>query len=77
VTIGFCLSLRAFLQRVAAIVSSYKVWILAAATLLVCGGSLDGMYWFLLAVLIISARAFESIIRIWPLNRSGSPGEAP
>lgn len=77
-TIGSCLSLRAFAQRIGAILSSYKIAILAVASWLVFGGYLDDVYWFRLAVLIISARAFESIVRVWPVvPRNGSPGEAP
>lgn len=72
-TIGTCHTLGQFGQRVGAILSSYKLWILAAATLLVLRGVLPGFYWFLLAVLIISARAFESVVRAWPL-KGGTEG---
>lgn len=55
-------------MRLLAIVTSYKIAILAAACWLVSTGALEGLYWFLLALLTISARAFLDYIGV---TRSG------
>jgi hypothetical protein len=62
--IEFVRTLRDAGFKALSIIVSYKVWILATATWLVAGDRLSELYWFLLAVLVISTRAFEKIAGI-------------
>ena len=58
-------SLREFAARWLAILSSYKMAILLVVAFLTWKGCVDGIYLFLVAVLVISARAFQDALKVW------------
>ena len=70
-------SLRDAGFKALSILVSYKVWILATATWLVAGDRLSELYWFLLAVLIISTRAFEKVTGISFTGRTAAGHSRP
>lgn len=77
-SITFVRSLRDAAFKALSILVSYKVWILTAATWLCAADRLSELYWFLLAVLVISTRAFEKVAGITftgrtATGRSGRP----
>jgi hypothetical protein len=72
VGITFVCSLRDAGLKALSILVSYKMWILAAGTWLCYVGVLSEMYWFLLSVLIISARSFEKVIGIGFTGRTSA-----
>ena len=60
-------SLGEFVRRWLAILSSYKVLAIWLPELYLCSiDKLDGFYVFLTGLLIISVRAFEAALRLWP-----------
>ena len=62
--IEFVRTVRDAAFKALSIIVSYKIWILATATWLVAGDYLSELYWFLLAVLVISTRSFEKAVGI-------------
>lgn len=56
---------------------SYKLWIFAAATWLIARGDLSEWFWFALAVLIISTRAFEKLLGLGFWGRTSTGHSRP
>jgi len=75
--IEFVRTLRDAGFKALSIIVSYKVWILATATWLVAGDYLSELYWFLLAVLVISTRAFEKIAGMTFTGRTSAGHSRP
>lgn len=69
-------SLRDAGYKVLSNLVSYKLWILAAGTWLIARGDLSEWFWFALAVLIISTRAFEKLLGLgyWGRTSAGHSG---
>jgi hypothetical protein len=70
--ITFVTSLRDAAYKALSIIVSYKVWILTAATWLCAADRLSELYWFLLAVLVISTRSFEKALGIGFTGRTSA-----
>jgi len=60
-------NLREFCRRWLAILSSYKLLAVFLPECYLCMiGKLDGVFVFFTGLLIISVRAFEAALRLWP-----------